>query len=269
MNTTSPIRTLIVDDEAPARARLRHLLKDEPDFALAGECANGQQAVEVIQRDQPELVFLDVQMPRRNGFQVCADVGPANMPCVVFVTAYDRFALQAFEVHAVDYLLKPIDRDRFRGTLEHLRGRLRGGEAAGSKGQLLALLAELKQDRHATERLAIKVDGRIVVLRLTEIDWLEADGNYVRVHAGTASYVFRETLSALQADLPVSRFIRISRSAIVNLDSIRELQPLFYGDYSVVLRNGVKATLTRTYRDRGGEIAGTFSVNLRPNGEGD
>lgn len=251
MTPPSPIRTLIVDDEAPARSRLKHLLREAPDFLVVGECANGEQAVETIRRDRPDLVFLDVRMPGRNGIQVCEAAGVSPMPWVVFVTAYDRFALQAFEVHAVDYVLKPIDRDRFQRTLDHLRTRLRGPTAESpADSHLLSLLNDLKQQRPGIDRLALKVDGRIVFVRLAEIDWVEADGNYVRVHAGTANHFFRDTLAAIESELPPERFLRISRSAIVNLDSVKELQPLFYGDYAVLLRNGTQLTLSRTHRDR-------------------
>lgn len=246
-----PIRTLIVDDEAPARNRLRHLLKDAPDFVIAGECAHGLEAVEALRREPFDLVFLDVQMPRLNGLEVCAAVGADRMPCVVFVTAYDRFALRAFEVHAVDYLLKPIDRDRFHRTLDHLRTRLRGPAGGSGANQRLDLvLAELKEQRRGPERLAIKVDGRILFLPTKDIAWLEAEGNYVRLHAGTTTHLFRDTLSSLEAELPADRFLRISRSALVNLDWIQELQPLFYGDYAVLLKDGTKLTLSRHFRDR-------------------
>ena len=251
MKVADPIRTLIVDDEAPARSRLRHLLKNAAGFEVVGECANGQQAVSTIRREQLDLVLLDVQMPGLNGLEVCAAVGAEQMPCVVFVTAYDRFALQASEVHAVDYVLKPIDRERFQKTLDHLRLKLRGGGGpAPLDPRLASLVAELKGQPRAPDRLAIKVDGRILFVRTAEIDWLEADGNYVRAHLGAVSHLFRDTLSALEADLPADRFLRISRSAIVSLDSVKELQPLFYGDYAVILRNGTQLTLSRTFRDR-------------------
>jgi two-component system LytT family response regulator len=246
-----PIRTLLVDDEAPARSRLRHLLKAAPDFVVVGEAASGRQALEALRDSHPELVFLDVQMPGLNGIEVCREAGPEVMPAVVFVTAYDRFALQAFEVHAVDYLLKPIDRDRFARTLDHLRARLRGPTAGGTANpQLMTLLGALHGSRPGAERLAIKVEGRVLFVRTAEIDWLEAEGNYVKLHTGSVSHLFRDTLSALEADLPPDRFLRISRSAIVNLDAVKELQPLFYGDYAVLLRNGQQLTLSRTHRDR-------------------
>ncbi len=248
----SPIRTLLVDDEAPARSRLRHLLKTEAGFEVAGEAANGRTAVETLRRGAVDLVFLDVQMPGLTGLEVCAEIGPDLMPAVVFVTAYDRFALQAFEVHAFDYLLKPIDPERFRRTLQVVRARLRGesSPAAARTPGLQALLGELRRGGRRLERLALKVDGKIVFVRTAEIEWLEAEGNYVKAHVGTASHLFRETLSALEQDLSPEQFLRISRSVLVNLDAVKELQPLFYGDYSVILRNGHELTLSRHYRDR-------------------
>lgn len=248
----TPIRTLIVDDEAPARLRLRQLLRDAEGFTLVGEAANGRQAVEAIRQKTPDLVFLDVQMPRWDGFAVCAEVGMDAMPAVVFVTAHDRFALQAFEVHALDYLLKPVDRDRFQQTLQVVRERLSGGRP-GSPGVdaagLKALLADWQGNGRGLDRLAFKVDGRVILLRTDEIDWLESEGNYIKVHVGEVTHLFRETLSGLEADLPPGRFLRISRSVLVNLDRVRELQPLFYGDYVVILRDGTKLNLSRTFRD--------------------
>ena len=251
MTAPPPIRTLLVDDEAPARSRLRHLLKDQSEFTVVGEAGNGRLAVEALRTGSAELVFLDVQMPGLTGLEVCAEVGAEAMPAVVFVTAYDRFALQAFEVHALDYLLKPIDRERFQKTLALLRARLRGPDRLEHPNQqLLSLLGELKRSRSGVERLAIKVDGRVLFVRTSEIDWLEAEGNYVKLHVGGAGHLFRETLSALEADLAPEQFLRISRSVIVNLDAVKELQPLFYGDYTVLLRGGGQLTLSRNYRDR-------------------
>ena len=251
------LRVLLVDDEAPARLRLRQLLDDQPGFSVVGEAAQGFRAVELIRQTRPDLVFLDVQMPRLDGFGVCAEVGSEAMPAVVFVTAYDRFALQAFEVHALDYLLKPVDRDRFGRTLGMIRQRLGARSAGGMPPEagtpapgLSALLAELKAGRRGMERLAIKVDGRVIFVRIAEVEWLESEGNYVKLHVAGAAHLFRETLSALEADLPPDQFLRISRSALVNLDAVREIQPLFYGDYAVILRDGTKLTLSRTYRDR-------------------
>ena len=232
-------RVLIVDDEAPARARLRQFLEHEPDFEITGECANGRQAIEVIRRDKPDLVFLDVQMPRVNGFDVCEAV--PDMPMVIFVTAFDQYALKAFEVHAIDYLLKPFDRDRFQKALARVRRDNR---------RLAALLHDLRPGFQAPDRLVIRENGRVVFVRTAAIDWVEADGNYVRLHTGSESHYFRETLAGLEAQLPAGRFARISRSAIVNLDRVKELIPKFAGDYSVLLQTGQKLTLSRNFRGR-------------------
>ncbi len=244
------IRTLIVDDEAPARLRLRQLLKDEADFQIVGECANGKQAIAAIEKEHPDLVFLDVQMPRLTGLDVCAALGVGPMPLVIFVTAYDQYALQAFEVHAIDYLLKPFDRERFQKSLRHAREQLRRGKETPADPRLTALLQDLRLGANRTERLAFKIDGRVIFVRPAEINWLEADGNYVKLHTGAACHQVRETLSWFEQQLPADRFLRISRSAIVNLDAIKELQPLFYGDYAVLLHNGTHLTLSRTFRDR-------------------
>jgi len=191
-------------------------------------------------------MFLDVQMPRLNGFDVCSALGEstARLPIVVFVTAYDQYALQAFDVHALDYLLKPFDRERFQKTLGRVREQLsQRGESSGS--DLAALLADLRSNTHRPDRLVFKENGRVIFVRADSIDWLEADGNYVKIHAGSDSHYVRETLANLEAQLPPEKFMRISRSAIVNLDRIRELQPMFYGDYSVLLQNGAKLSMSR------------------------
>ncbi len=244
------IRTLIVDDEAPARARIRQLLKTESDFEIIGECANGRQAVAAIQKQRPDLVFLDVQMPRLGGFEVCAAIAGEAMPLVIFVTAYDHYALQAFEVHAMDYLLKPFDRERFQKSLRHAREQLRRGDSGLSNERLAALLDNWKPDPKRQERLAFKANGRVLLVRVEEIDWIEADGNYVQLRVGGVSHQMRETITGLETQLPSDRFMRISRSVIVNLDRIKELQPMFYGDYAVILQNGARLTLSRNFRDR-------------------
>jgi two-component system LytT family response regulator len=243
------IRTLIVDDEAPARSRIRQLLRGEDDFEVIGECANGKQAVASIQKQTPELVFLDVQMPRLNGFEVCEAVGADALPTVVFVTAYNQFALQAFEVHALDYLLKPFDRERFQKTLRRVRERFQRGQTEALDPRLKALLDEMKAGPKKLDRLAFKLDGRVIFVRAEEIDWIEADGNYVHLHTGGAAHLLRETLTGLEAQLPPEKFLRVSRSAIVNLDRIKELQSLFYGDFVVILRDGTRVNMSRNYRD--------------------
>jgi two-component system LytT family response regulator len=241
---------LVIDDEAPARSRLRHLLAGEPDVEVIAECSSGREAVSAIHQHQPDAVFLDIQMPRMTGLQVCEEVGVAQLPLVVFVTAYDQYAVKAFEVHAVDYLLKPVDRERFQGTLARLRERLGGNERSGQDVNLAAVLAELRSVARTTERMAFKVDGKVILLRRDEISWLEADGNYVHVHVGSESHMLRDTLANLETQLPADQFLRVSRSVIVNLDAVKELQPLFYGDYAVILRDGKKLTLSRSHRDR-------------------
>jgi two-component system LytT family response regulator len=252
MASQAKIRTMIVDDEGPARARVRQLLKAESDVEIIAECANARAALDSLQRDQPDLMFLDVQMPRMSGLEMCkaATASSATMPLVVFVTAYDEYALKAFEVHAVDYLLKPFDRGRFQKAMAHVRERLNTTRGPASDPRLANLLEHLRGGLKKTDRLIFKQNGRVIFLRTETIDWIEADGNYVRVQAGNDSHYFRETLSGLEAQLPADKFMRISRSSIVNLDRIKELQPLFYGDYVVILQNGSRLNMSRTFRER-------------------
>jgi two-component system, LytTR family, response regulator len=252
MASEPKIRTVIADDEAPARARIRQLLKEEPDFEIVAECANGRQTVELIERTKPDLLFLDVQMPRLTGLDVCAAAKAAGRraPLVVFVTAYDEYALKAFELHAIDYLLKPFDRPRFKETLGHAREQLRRAKEPGADSRLAALLEDLRSGKGRADRLVFKQNGRVIFIRAETIDWIEADGNYVRLHAGGDSHYFRETLASLEAQLTADKFMRISRSSIVNLDRVKELQPLFYGDYAVILRDGSRLNMSRNYRNR-------------------
>lgn len=244
------IRTLIVDDEPLARERLTALLRPETDLEIIGECADGRTAVETIRRERPDLVFLDVQMPELDGFAVLAALQGETLPAVVFVTAYDQFAVKAFEVHAQDYILKPFDRERLQTALQRVRDRIQHEQTGGLQNQLAALLADLRPQDNSTHHLAIKGDGRVIFVRLDEIDWVEAADNYVKIHAGHETHMLQETMTALEERLPAKKFLRISRSAIVNIDRIKELQPLFHGEYAVVLRNGAKPTLSRGYRDK-------------------
>jgi two-component system LytT family response regulator len=248
----APIRTILVDDEAPARARLRQLLKLEPGFTVIAECANGNQAVEAIQRDRPDLVFLDVQMPRLNGVEVCHALcaNKTPLPLIIFVTAYDTYALKAFELHAVDYLLKPFDRDRFSEALRHAERQLSRHKEFQVDARLASVLQELSPGSRKPDRLVFKENGRIIFLQPDDVHWVEADGNYIRVHATDGSHYVRDTLASLESQLPSGRFMRISRSMIVNLDRIKELQPLFYGDYAVILKDGSRLSMSRSYRDR-------------------
>ncbi|HZH91968.1 MAG TPA: LytTR family DNA-binding domain-containing protein [Pyrinomonadaceae bacterium] len=248
MNT---IRTLVVDDEPLARERIKRLLAAETDLELVGECAEGREAVAAIHALKPDLVFLDIQIPELDGFGVLKAVNVARMPAVIFVTAYDRYALQAFDVNALDYLLKPYNRERFRKAVERARAQLSNGAAGELNERLLSLLENFKTEpqRHL-ERLMIKSSGRVFFLRAEELDWIEADGNYLRVHVGRESHLIRETMNRLASKLDPDKFLRIHRSTLVNIERIKELQPLFSGDYVVILRDGKQLTLSRSYRDK-------------------
>ncbi|HEX2060688.1 MAG TPA: LytTR family DNA-binding domain-containing protein [Thermoanaerobaculia bacterium] len=242
------IRVLIVDDEPIARRGIRQQLRGEADLEVIGECGDGAAAIDAITELAPDLVFLDIQMPEVGGFDVVEAIGVARMPAVVFVTAYDEHALRAFDVHAVDYVLKPIDRHRFRTAVERARRRL-----ADAPGQLdkriAAVLGELGRPAHDyAKRLAIKGDGRVILVGVDEVDRLEAAGNYVEVHSGARRHLVRETMASLEARLDPARFVRVSRSSIVNADRVRELQPMFNGDFVVVLRDGTKVAGSRRYR---------------------
>lgn len=244
------IRALIADDEPLARERLRMLLEGEPRIEIVAQSANGTEALRDIQRLLPDLVFLDIQMPELTGFEVLDRLDPARMPVIIFVTAYDQYALQAFEVCALDYLLKPFDRERFGRALARARAELDRKKAGYVNEQVLKLLSELGQAKKHLEKLMIRDGGRVFFLRADEIDWIEAAGNYVRLHAGKEEYLYRETMTKLDAQLNPQHFARIHRSAIVNTERIKELQPWFRGDYVIVLRDNQKLTLSRTYRGR-------------------
>src|SRR6185295_5616895 len=249
------IRTLIVDDEPLARERMRSLLEAEADIAIVGECRDGREAVLAIRRETPDIVFLDVQIPELDGFQVLEAIGADKAPAIVFVTAYDQYALQAFEVHAVDYLLKPFDEERFQRALDRARQSVTKGPGEVSE-KLLSLLQELKAPQGYMERLVVKSAGRLFFLRTEEIEWVESAGNYVCLHVRGESHLLRETMTGLEARLDPARFVRIHRTAIVNIDQIKELQPLFHGEYQVVLRDKTELTLSRGYRDRLQEVIG-------------
>jgi len=244
------IRTLIVDDEQLARERLRQLLQNEAEIELIGECADGHEAVAAIQKQSPELVFLDIQMPELDGFGVLEAIHAEPSPVVVFVTAHDKFALRAFEVHAVDYLLKPFDRERFQTALQRAIERVKHRDTQALQQRQSALLAELRPSPKPAERLAVKSGGRVVFVKISDIDWIEAAHNYVELHVGKESHLLRETLNAIEERLSSEQFVRISRSTIVNIDRVKELQPLFHGEYTVTLQNGTRVTLSRRYRDK-------------------
>jgi two-component system, LytTR family, response regulator len=253
------IRVLIVDDEPAARARIRRLLKDESDVDVVGEASDGASAVRAITELEPDVLFLDIQMPESDGFDVLARLPNERRPLVVFVTAYDQYALKAFEVHALDYLLKPFDAERFRASFARVRERL--AQDQRTDVQLVrSLLDELrsgrtdleklvKGERRHLERIMVRSSGKITFVKVSELDWLEASGNYVRLHTARGSHLIRETLSNLEARLDPHQFVRIHRSTIVNLDRVKEMQPWFSGDYLVILHSGVKLKLSRSFRE--------------------
>ena len=249
---TPPIRTLIVDDEPAARAAIRTLLAGETDIEIVGECADGRAAVESIRALTPDLLFLDVQMPELDGFAVLRSIDAVRRPVVVFVTAYDRYALDAFHAHALDYLLKPYGDDRFHDALARARQQVRQGALGALSDRVERLLAELGGREGAPEvlqRIVIKADGRVTVLPVADVDWIEADGDYVRIHAGAAAHVLRQTMKQLESQLDAGRFVRIHRSIIVNVERIKELQPYFRGEYVVILKDGARLKLSRGFRE--------------------
>jgi two-component system LytT family response regulator len=250
------IRALIVDDEPLARERLRKLLETEADIQIVGECGDGREAVAAIERDAPDLLFLDVQMPELDGFGVLEALQVEKLPVVIFVTAYSQHALRAFEVHALDYLLKPFDRERFQTALTRARKHLQQAHTGELSTRLTALLTEMQPERRPTERLVIKVGGKVILVKTADIDWIEAADNYVNLHLGNESHLLRETMAAVEARLDPKQFLRISRSTIVNVERIKELQPMFHGDYIVILRNGARLTLSRSHRDRLQQLMG-------------
>lgn len=245
------IRTLVVDDEPLARERIRALLAEQPGIEVVGEARDGEEAVRAILTHEPDLVFLDIQMPKLDGFEVIRAVGADQMPLVVFVTAYDQHALKAFDVRALDYLLKPFDRDRFGQAIGRVRQAIARSDPDEIGRRLLELVRELKPGAPPrSERLVIKSSGRLFFLRTDEIDWIEAAGNYVKLHVASDEHLLRETMNGIEQKLDPERFFRIHRSRIVNMERIKELQPWFNGEYVVILRNGTKLTLSRGYREK-------------------
>jgi two-component system, LytTR family, response regulator len=253
-----PIRALLVDDEPLAREMIREMLKDDPEVEIVGECVNGREAVEAIQEHNPDLIFLDVQMPEIGGFDVLEALKSAVLPHVIFVTAYDQYAVRAFEVHALDYLLKPFDRERFELAWRRAKSHILATRNGEMDQRILAILEELKAGSKYLERLVIKSGGRVFFLDTDDIDWIEAEGNYVSVHTGKKSHLLRETISSLDAQLDPKKFLRIHRSSIVKIDRIKELQPWFHGEYRVILQDGTQLTLSRNYRENLQEALGRF-----------
>jgi two-component system LytT family response regulator len=270
------IRTLVVDDEPLARRGIRARLARAGGYAIVAECASGREAIGAIREHNPDVVFLDVQMPGIDGFGVIREIGAERMPVVIFVTAYDTHALRAFDAHALDYLLKPIDDDRFASAVERARRRVAERDESAVARRLVALMQEVgsaadvshagqtaRVDSPTTPpppgRIVVRDRDRVLLIDVSDIDWIGADGDYVRVHAAGKSHLLRDTMAAMEGRLDSSTFVRIHRSAIVNVDRIRELRPYSSREYSVILRDGTRLRLSRRYRDRlrahlGGEL---------------
>jgi two-component system LytT family response regulator len=247
------IRVVIADDERLARQKMRTLLESEPNISVIAECQDGRQTVSAINCFRPDLLLLDIQMPDLDGFQVLSEIMPGDLPVVIFTSAYDQYAIRAFEAHALDYLLKPFDRERLHNAIQRARTELLKSENREITHRLMELLSHIKSETAApttdsANRLVIKAKGRVIFLDLEEIDWVEAAANYVRLNVGKESYLLRETISRTSERLDPNEFIRIHRSTIVNVRKIKELIPVNSGEYIVVLRNGKELSCSRGYR---------------------
>jgi two-component system LytT family response regulator len=255
MSPKKPLRVLVVDDEAPARRKVLRLLREEAGVEIAGEADSGEAAVEAIKKQSPDLVFLDVQMPGMDGFKVLQSLHTAKiqMPRVIFVTAHDKFALRAFEVHAFDYLLKPVGEERFREALRRARVQ-HENSADGFAARLQSMVEQLEREKSLPDRLLIQGDSRAIFVAVKEILWVEADRNYLLLHCGKKTHTLRSTLDALQDTLDPKNFVRINRGTLVRLDAVRELLPWFHGEYKVVLHDNTELRWSRRYISQRPEI---------------
>jgi two-component system, LytTR family, response regulator len=245
------ITTLIVDDEPLARKFVRRMLLEHPSVAVVGECRTGEEAVISIKEKKPDLVFLDVQMPEMDGFSALHALADAALPHIVFVTAYEQYAIQAFESAALDYLLKPFDQLRFDKAMSRVYEKFADRqEDEAHRKKIAGLLEILPQKRTYLDRLLVKTEGRLIFLRTSELDWIQADGKYVHLHAGNKSHLVRQTLGSIEEQLDPQTFVRIHRSAIVNVERIKELHPMFAGEHVVLLDNGKKLTASRSYKEQ-------------------
>jgi two-component system, LytTR family, response regulator len=246
------LRAIVVDDEPLARAHLRSLLEGRPDVEVVGECGDGRSAVTMIDDLHPDLVLLDVQMPELDGLEVVRAVGVDQMPAVVFVTAYDEHALAAFELHAFDYILKPVNRARFTSAIDRIVGLVRSESVDATRRPLTELVNAWQTERGSLVRLAVRGggSGRVLFVRVADIDWIEADDDQVKVHTRGTTHVHRSTLTHLEQRLPPARFLRVHRSILVNVDRIQEIQPWFQGDWLIVLADGTKLQSGKSYRSR-------------------
>lgn len=239
-----PITVIIVDDEPPARTRLRRLLADHSDVTVVADCSDGASAVQAIESKAPDLVLLDIQMPELDGFDVLQAIEMLRLPEIIFVSAFDQYALRAFTVHALDYVLKPVEADRLAEAMDHARVRIAERKSTG----LDALLRDLKRDRPYLSRVPVRTDGRVRVINLDEVDWIGAADNYVALHCGAREFLVRDTIARIEQRLDPAHFVRIHRSTIVRIDRISELLPDLHGDFQVRLKNGTALALSRTFR---------------------
>lgn len=248
---SEPLRIIIADDELLARKRIVSLLAGMADVEIVAQCANGRAVVEAVREHRPDLLFLDVQMPELDGFEALAELQEDRPPGVIFVTAFDQHALRAFEYHALDYLMKPFSSDRFVKALQRARELLHSAEAVSDFNErLMGLMQNLPSRSPYLQRLMIKGSGRIHFRNASELDWIESEGNYIRLHFGNESHLQREKLGALEARLDPKRFARPHRSVLVNIDRIREMRQVFHGDYVIVLKSGIEVPLGKPYRER-------------------
>jgi two-component system LytT family response regulator len=244
------VRALIVDDEPLAREWVRAALREDPEVEVLGECGDGLQAVEKIEQLRPDAVFLDVQMPGLDGFGVLEMIPRDHIPAVIFVTAFDQYALRAFEAHAVDYVMKPFSHDRLLEAVKRVKAQVGRGGSEELKETLLALMEDIRRERAYPDWLLIKNEGKSFFVKVKDIDWIESSRNNVRLHVGQHTYLFHETTAGVEAKLDPRRFMRIHRSTIVNIERIKEMHPWFNGEYSVTLRDGTQLTMSSTYREK-------------------
>ena len=244
------IRALIADDEPLAREWVRSAVAEDPDLEVIGEAGDGFEAAESIRRLKPDLVFLDVQMPGLDGFGVLEALSPEEIPAVVFVTAFDQYAVRAFEAQAVDYLMKPFSRERVEEAVRRVRELVKGKSLEDFRESIARIVEKIRRDRSYPEWVLLKAEGKNVFVKVRDIDWIESSRNNVRIHVGQNLYLLHETTTAIASRLDPKKFLRIHRSAIVNIERIKELHPWFNGDYAVILRDGTQLTLSASYRDR-------------------
>lgn len=251
------LQVLTVDDEPLARRRLMRLLKDDVDIESVTACASGREALAAVQAKVPDLIFLDVKMPGLDGFGFLGSLDREQLPVIIFVTAFDEYALRAFQVNAFDYLLKPFDQQRFADTLSRAKKRIRSDKGSELSDRLLSLLQDLKPAKEVTPpknmlggHLLIKENDRAFFLKTEDIDWVRADGKYVRIQVGKTSYLLRESIGKLEARLGQHRFLRVHRSVIVNIECVKEMLEMFHGEYEIVLRDGTRLPLSRRYRHK-------------------